>query len=237
MYRGPILLNEAGAGDGNQEAAKAEAEAKAKAEAEAKSADEAKQAEEAKKKGGETEGRISELVKEKKELEKKLKEIEDGKKKAAEDELKKKGELQTLLDSKEKELANLSGLTEQQKATLETYESIAKEQVEKALEAIKDEERRKDAQQLLEGRSVAEQFKLIPTVMKLAGVEQKAGFGNSTPSGTQSPGQSDVATKKARYSELLGKGSLSPQERVEMNRLMNELSDVFTKEQAEKAKS
>lgn len=233
MYRGPRILNEAGSGDGgdggNQGGEGNEAEAAAKAEAEAKA--------EQDKKGKETEGRISDLTSQIKELRTKLQEKEDAEKKAEEDQMKKKGELQKLLDTKEKELAGLTETSTSQKTKLEAYEAIAAEQVSKALESIKDEERRADAQELLEGRDLAEQFKLLPKLLKLAGTE-KAGFGNPSPTGTQTPGQTDVATKKARYAELLGKGSLSPQERVEKNRLMNELSAVFQKEQEEqRAKS
>lgn len=226
VYRGPLLRLDANAD--------AEAKEKAEAEAKAKEEAEAKEKEDAEKKKNDTEGRISQLAKEKKELEKKLKEYEDGQKKSAEEKLKEDGKLKELLESKEKELADISSSSKSQAEKLAAYEEIAKEQVKAALESIEDKERRKDAESLLEGRDVSEQFKLIPKILKLAGVEQKKDFGNSTPSSTKTPGKTEVDQKKARFQELYNKKEeLTPQERAEKHRLQTELSVIWNKEKEE----
>ena len=142
--------------------------------------------------------------------------------------MKEEGKTKELLETKEKELADATESKESLQKKIDSYEEIATEQVKNALETIEDEEKRKDAEALLEGRDLAEQFKLIPTILKLAGSESKGGFGNNTPSSSKTPG-GDLEQKKVRYQELLDKDHLTPKEQNEKNTLMFELSKEHNK--------
>lgn len=240
MFRGPYILNMAGDGDGgNGDGGDGgEGEGNDDGKKGGDDGDGKKKGEgDDKKKTAKT--RIETLVDERDKervgretAEAKLKEHEDKKKAEEEEKMKQEGKTKELLETKEKELAT----TTESKATLQkkvdSYEKIATEQVKNALETIEDEDKRKDAEALLEGRDLAEQFKLIPTILKLAGAEVKGGFGNNTPSSTKTPGKSDLERKKVRYQELLDKPNLSPKEQNEKNTLMFELSKEHNKSES-----
>jgi hypothetical protein len=238
MFRGPRILNMAGDGDGGDSAGDGDDNDGKKG----KKGDDGGDDGDGKKKG---EGddkkktaktRIETLIEERdterqgrETAEAKLKEHEDKKKAEEEEKMKQEGKTKELLETKEKELAQ----TTESKATLQkkvdAYDKIASEQVKSALESIEDEDKRKDAEALLEGRDLTEQFKLIPTILKLAGTEAKGGFGNNTPSSSKTPGKSDIERKKVRYQELLDKPNLTPKEQNEKNTLMFELSKEHNK--------
>jgi hypothetical protein len=175
----------------------------------------------------ETESRISKLAEEKRELKAKLKEYEDAQTKASEEKLKEEGKLKELLESKEKSLAELSGLTESQKKALESYEKAAKAHVTAALEGIKDADKRKAVEKLLDGRSPAEQMELLPETLKLVGTA--ASFSGPTP--PSDPPKAALEQKKARQKELLGKPQLTQQENFELFKLSTELGQEWEKAQ------
>lgn len=232
-YRGPFLLNMAGAGDGGEgEGGEGEGD-KGKKEGGDGDAGKNKDGDD-KKKTAKT--RIETLLEERDKeregrevAETKLKEYEDKKKADEEEKMKQEGKTKELLETKEKELVTATESKAQLQKKVEAFEKIATEQVKSALESIEDDEKRKDAQALLEGRDLAEQFKLIPTILKLAGTETKSGFGGNTPSSSKMPGKNDLERKKARYQELLDKPNLTPKEQNEKNTLMFELSKEHNK--------
>ena len=213
-------------GDADAKAkAEAEAEDKAKADADAKAAADAKA------KGGDTEGRISELVKKAKELEDKLKAKEEADKKREEEEAKGKGKHKELAEKMEKErdesLAKATSYEEKVKA----YEEIAKAQVDAALKSITDDEKRKSVKALLEGLDAIEQLRKLPEVLKLLG-QPAGGFGGNTPKGKENANTSDEQ-KRARFDEMTNrqlKGEkLTPQEEREYMKLSMELSAFIPK--------
>lgn len=226
IFRGPYILNSATGDDtGNEEEENEKPEEK----------QEEEPAEEKKKKNS-AESRIEALVDDRNKereareaAEAKLKEYEDAKKADDEQQLKEDGKLKELLEAKESELSETTASKETLQQKVDAYEAIATEQITSALESIDDEDRRKDAESLLDGRDLSEQFKLIPTILKLAGKEANNSFGTSTPSSSTSPGKEDIEQKKARYQELLEKENLSPKEQNEKNNLMFDLSKEYNK--------
>lgn len=244
MFRGPYILNMAGDGDGGNgdggDGGEGEGDDDGKkGKKGGDEGDDGKKKGEGDDKKKTAKTRIETLIEERDKervaretAEAKLKEHEDKKKAEEEEKMKQEGKTKELLETKEKELAQ----TTESKATLQkkvdSYEKIAVEQVKSALESIEDEDKRKDAEALLEGRDLAEQFKLIPTILKLAGTEAKGGFGNNTPSSTKTPGKSDLERKKVRYQELLDKPNLTPKEQNEKNTLMFELSKEHNKSES-----
>ena len=241
IYRGPYILNMAGDGDegDGDDGGEGEGDDDAKKGKKGGDGDEGKKKGEGDDKKKTAKTRIETLIEERdterqsrEAAETKLKEHEDKKKAEEEEKMKQEGKTKELLETKEKELAQ----TTETKATLQkkvdSYEKIAAEQVKNALGNIEDEEKRKDAEALLEGRDLAEQFKLIPTILKLAGTEAKGGFGNNTPSSTKTPGKGDLERKKVRYQELLDKANLNPKEQNEKNTLMFELSKEHNKSES-----
>lgn len=234
IYRGPVLLNmagEGGAGQGDGGKGGGEGD-KGKEGGEAgkeKAGDDGK-----KKQKTEVQTLTEERDREKQgreAAEAKLKEHEDKKKAEEEEKMKQEGKTQELLTAKEKELATANDTKASLEKRVAAFEKIATEQVKLALGQIEDEEKRKDAQSLLDGRDLAEQFKLIPTLLKLAGTEAKGGFGTNTPSSAKTPGKTDIERKKARYEELLAKPNLTPKEQNEKNTLMFELSREYNKQE------
>lgn len=238
MFRGPYILNMAGDGDGGSgdggDSGEGEGDDDGK-----KGGDDGKKKGEGDDKKKTAKTRIETLVEERDKervgreaAEAKLKEHEDKKKAEEEEKMKQEGKTKELLETKEKELLATTETKTTLQKKVDSYEKIATEQVKNALESIEDEEKRKDAEALLEGRDLAEQFKLIPTILKLAGTEVKGGFGNNTPSSTKTPGKSDLERKKVRYQELLDKPNLNPKEQNEKNTLMFELSKEHNKSES-----
>jgi hypothetical protein len=178
------------------------------------------------------EGRISTLAAENKEYKTKLKEFEDAEKKRKDDELTQKGEHQKLAEQYKNESATEKTARETAEAKLKVYEEDAQKRIDDSIKGITDEAKRKSAQDLLTGLSLEEQVKRLPGILALVG-PAAAGFGTGTPA-TQLD-QRSVDQKRARYTELLAKGNKTPQEKVETNQLMTELSKVWDAEQAKKA--
>lgn len=186
--------------------------------------------EEPKEKPNEYEGRISELANANKDLKKQLKELQDAQKKREEDELAQKGEHEKLAKQREEERDNAFKERDSASEKATKYEKLMQDQINRSLESVTDEEKRKSAEALLAGLSVEAQFEKLPEVLKLLGSAGNSGM--PTPPGKHEPGKTSTEHKRARYAELLKKPDLTPQEKVEMNRLMFDLSDQWNQGKA-----
>jgi len=185
--------------------------------------------------GKKTEDRISDLVQKAKTesdrantAEKRVKELETEQKKREEEELAKKGEHEELAKTREQERDAALADKEKAEAALGEHDAAIKAQVERTLESVEEDEKKKSAQTILDGLSPLEQFKKLPEVLNLIGHSSSGGFGSSTPAGTKETGSTEKEQKQNRFDELVtkeGKGeSLTPKERKEKYDLMNELS-------------
>ncbi len=182
QYRGPHIYNMADDSNGGGDADKGD---KGDDKGDGAGGDQDKGKDD-KKKPDDTEGRITQLAKEKKELEKKLKDREDADKKAAEDALAQKGEHEKLAQQREEERNAAQKERDEAKQALAEYEEMATGQIEASLKTITDAEKKKAVQSMLEGLSVREQMKKLPELMKLAGASAPT-FGGSTPKGDKTP--------------------------------------------------
>ena len=182
-------------------------------------------------KPNETEGRISALVTKNKELEDKIAAREAADKAAEDDKAKKKGDYEKLIKDREEELAKIKGEHGTTTQKVEAYEKVLKAQVEKQLAAVTDEKKKATVEKLLAGKSLAEQFDLLPELLETIGVAAPGGFGGATPAGGTTPSATELATKQKRYAELLTKPNETPAERAERNALMKELEPVWQAKQ------
>lgn len=165
------------------------------------------------------EARVQKALDKAKAAEKRAEELELAEKNRLEKEALARGEHETLLKKKDEELLKLKGDHESTSTSLKAYEEKAKAQIDKKLEAIKDEKKKASILKLLEGRSVLDQFDLVDEAISIVG--GATGFGGPTPN-PEDP--TSDATKKARYEELLAKSTRTPQEQRELNSMLVEMA-------------
>ena len=180
-------------------------------------------------KKSDTEGRITVLAREKKELEDKLAAIDAEKKAAADAKLLEEGNFKKLLEDKDTELTRISGEHTGLKSKVEAYEALAKDQIAASVKAIGDKEKQKTVTDMLEGKPIEEQIKMLPKLLRLVG-EQSSSFGGPIHESANKGDKTEDSAKQKRFDELLVKataGSLTPQERQEKDKLAKELSQFL----------
>lgn len=161
----------------------------------------------------------------------KLKAIDDAKQAEEDEKAKKKGEYEKLLSERDEKLTTLTNEQNASKQKLDAFEKVLKGQLDTALKAITDEQKRKTVEKLLEGKDLADQVSLLPEVLQAIGANAPATFGGATPASTTTASATEVEQQKKRYAELVTKANKTPQERSEMHKLMVELEKVWNEEQ------
>lgn len=146
--------------------------------------------------------------------EKKVADQEAAEKKRLEDEQKAKGEFKTLAETKEKEAADALAAKKISDDELAGARKDAEEEVQAAINGIKDEEKKKTVLELLEGKSPFEKRKLLPKMfasMGIAGGNTRVGAGLP---GEGTEGQEKVEAEEKEYRTLLDKNAKAMQSKV-----------------------